>query len=167
APRFLLVRDARQRRFEIALRIDEKIGRNDDTLAFLDCVEDFNKAITAHAELDSTRLKATFAPVDQHNLTGAAIDYCRSRYAEARRLTCADLDLHIGEHLMLDAVVGVVDIDAHLAGSGRRMGVMQDEAYLAPEGLAWERAEAQSRRSADLDEADVLLRHIGNNPDAR
>ena len=46
------------------------------------------------------------AAVDEHDLPRAAIEQCRDRHDKALGFVGARVDLHVGEHLVLDAVVG-------------------------------------------------------------
>ena len=62
-------------------------------------------------------------------------------------------------------MLGVGDLDAHLGGAGRGIELVQDERDLAFEGATRIGAERNFDREADADEADVLLRHVGHDPD--
>src|SRR5690606_622492 len=64
-----------ERSLEVAFRIDQKVGRDDDAVAGHDSVSNLGVAAAARADLDLTGLKAAFTLIDKDNLTGSAVDY--------------------------------------------------------------------------------------------
>ena len=97
------VREALQRRLQIAFGVDQEVGGDDDRLAFGNALAHFDIAAAAMAEFHVARFEPPFALVDEHRLPAAGIQHralgngehrlagcrCRSRhrhtYPEARQ----------------------------------------------------------------------------------
>ena len=60
---------------QIALGVDEEIGRGDDLLADLQAVHDLDIALAAPAKLHRARLEAALALGHEHDLARAAVDH--------------------------------------------------------------------------------------------
>ena len=87
--------------------------------------------------------------------------------AKACGLAGRGIDLHVGVHLVLDAMLRVFHLDAHLARARARVELVQHEGHPPFEGLVREGAERDPCRVPDPHLADVLLGDIGDDPDAR
>ncbi len=67
-------RKAPERRFQVALRVDQEVGARHHGFAVLDARQHFDKTVTTGAQLDVTRLETPFGKRHQHHLPRAAVD---------------------------------------------------------------------------------------------
>ena len=68
---------------------------------------------------------------------------------------------------MLDDVIGVVHLDAHLCGARAHIQLVQHERHAPLEGPARVGPERDRRRSTDPHKIQILLRNVGNHPNVR
>src|ERR1700686_3225996 len=90
-------RETFERGLQVAFRIDQEIGSDDDPLALRETVEDLGEAAAAGPHFDDARGKTPLALLDQHHLPGAAVDHGRVRHRQHRRAATrgGDLDARI------------------------------------------------------------------------
>ena len=90
---------ALQRRLQIAFRIDQEVGGNDDRLAFGDALADLDIAVAAMAELDLARFEAALALVDEDGLPAAGV-HDRALGNGQDRLAAAGVDFRVDIHVV-------------------------------------------------------------------
>src|ERR1041385_8856474 len=71
-----------QRRFEIALRIDEEVAGGHDHIAVREPVHDLDVTVAVPANLDLPGFEPSLALVDQHEPPAAAVDHGLFRHSE-------------------------------------------------------------------------------------
>jgi hypothetical protein len=88
---------AADRCFQVAFRIDQEVGGNDDLFAGLDAIHHFDMVLATPTQLHVPRLEAPFAVRDEDDLAGAAVDHRRIRHGHDLSLastgtsTCANI----------------------------------------------------------------------------
>ena len=83
------VAESSDRRFEIALGVDQEVGGDHDAFAFFHPVDNFNIAIAARTELDFAWFEAAFALLDALDNARPVAPSVSAAQAAAARLAAA------------------------------------------------------------------------------
>jgi len=151
---------------EIAFRIDEEVGGHHHHLAIPHALDDFDAVLAAGTDLHVTGLETALLELHQHDLARAAVDDGRRRHGQDRPLRGGG-QFHLGKHARLQqsAWIGQFHPHGHGAGFRRERGI--DVGDGAGEHLVGVGIDANRCLRAGLDQADVLLEHIGDHPHGR
>ena len=157
---------ATQRGLEVALGVNQEVGRHHHQFALLDAVQHRHMGIGAPTKFDLARLETTLCFLDQDNLARAAVDHGRQRH---RNLLVLGANQHfdLRKHRRLEQQARIAQLDAHRHGPGLGLERRIDVGHVAAEHLVRVGADRHLGLGAGLHHANVLLKHIGHNPDCR
>jgi hypothetical protein len=152
--------------FQVAFRIDQEVGGNDDLFAGLDAIHHFDMVLATPTQLHVPRLEAPFAVRDEDDLAGAAVDDSRIRHGHDLSLA-SYRHLYLGKHRGLQelARIGQFDPNRHRPRFGIEGRINIGHAAL--EDLVRVGIDAHLRHGPRTHLTDVLFEHVGDNPHRR
>ena len=155
-----------KRRLEIAFRVNQEIGGDDNRFTILHAFNDFNITVAACAEPDLARFEAAFAGLHEDDLPRAAVNHGGKRHGHDLAAR-AHRKFHLGEHCRLEPQAGVSEFDAdrHRARLGveRRIDVGDSSVkYRIRIGV-----DAHPGVRTGFEESDILLEDVGDDPHRR
>src|SRR5258708_32315595 len=103
---------ALQRRLQVAFRVDQEVGRDDDWLAAGYALPNLHITRASVAQLDFARLEAALALVDEHGLAAAGV-HDSAVGNRQDRLATPGVDLRVDIHVVKQDEVRIRQFDAN------------------------------------------------------
>ena len=162
----LMRAQALQRRLQVALGIDQEVGRDHHALAFHDAFANFDHIARALAHDHRARLEPPLGDLHQHQLPRATVEHRRSRDGQHRRGRGLGQG-HIAKQTGAQDAVGVGQFDANPHGACLRVDDRLHERHLPFKSLPRQGGRLESGSLAHGHATGAGGGHVGDQPHLR